>query len=88
MVQWVLSGFQKELIFSKVRQMKAELREQQQCIECMSVQIKMLFDKLHERQERVRKARELLISMTQALISGASKDIMDDVSRFIEEETE
>ena len=28
MVQWVLSGFQKELIFSKVRQMKAELREQ------------------------------------------------------------
>ena len=88
MKQWLLSDFQKNLIFSGARHMKAKLRKQEQCIECMSIQIKMLFDKLHERQERVREARELLISMPHALVGGASKDLMDIVNRFIEEESE
>lgn len=87
MKRWVLSGFQKERIFSKVGQMKAKLREQQQCIECMSIQIKMLFDELHARQERVREARELLKSMKALLVCRTGRsELTDRVSRFIEEE--
>ena len=91
MKQWVLSNFQKELLFSKAGQMKAKLREQQHCIECMSIQIRMLSSELRERQERVREARELLISMKHALgplVRASRNELMDSVAKFIEEETE
>ena len=89
MRQWVLSNFQKELIFSRAGQMKAKLREQQQCIECMSIQIKLLRDMLHERQEQVREARELLKSMKCMLVVRAGRsELTDRVAKFIEKETE
>ena len=50
MKQWLLSDFQQNLIFSGARHMKAKLQKQQQCIECMSIQIKMLIDELHKCQ--------------------------------------
>lgn len=91
MKQWVLSNFQKELIFRKAGQMKDKLRKQQQCIECMSIQIRMLSNELHERKERVREARELMTSMKHALgplVRASRNELMDRVNRFIEEETE